>query len=752
MVFAAFRPAKAETVHRAQTRRSLFRSSSSASLKPLPLTPSATGIIPVGFPSAAREHVLSEEDPSLHELNNSLDALAAIFPDVRPEVFREMLQSFGEESRLHVVAEQLLRHKAEWVKGRWRVPSKDTTGATLSGEPGSAVKGVGSITGSASRGDGLVPTEEHFRSESYKRAARAMLCQEFRGLSRSAVDAVLAEHNYSYTLARPTLVDIAAESWRVSFSAFFLRRKRSTEMGLEKHPMVLWERAVAGDAVPVLKETGSKELDAELYETLLAPLLRRRHGDQEATDRDVALQLNEDQAEQAEALYECECCFSSTTFEQMATCDLGSHIICFRCLRHAVSEALFGQGWGRNVEHGRGQIKCLAPMADIGCEGCIPQSLTKRAVEEDKAGIETWRKLEERITEEALLKSQVKLVRCPFCAYAEIDDIYLPPTHRVWRLRRRSIAPLLLTLILFFEAILYLVLLTLLYTLFTLFPNSPFTPLPTLLTHHISTSLTTLIRARRSPKFTCRNPLCLRASCLLCAKPWLDIHTCLEPPHALSLRTTVEAARTAALKRTCPRCALSFIKASGCNKLTCVCGYQMCYVCRRGLNHHTMTTTQSGGRAGNAGRRGNGAGDGDGDGGAEGEGEGEGYRHFCQHFRVNGGRCSQCDKCDLYKAEDEDVLVKRAGERAEREWRIREGMVGVRVGVGVRDGRGAKGLMVGTRGYGKVKDKGTGIGTGVGEEEERWWEQVLMPGVWIWSGWEVQDIVDTLVGAVVEVR
>jgi hypothetical protein len=76
----------------------------------------------------------------------------------------------------------------------------------------------------------------------------------------------------------------------------------------------------------------------------------------------------------------------------------------------------------------------------------------------------------------------------------------------------------------------------------------------------------------------------------------------------------------------------------------------MCYLCRKNI-----------GKAGN-----NDAG-------------GEGYRHFCEHFRpVPGQQCHECNKCDLYKAEDEDVMVKTAGEEAERLWREKEGMVGVK--------------------------------------------------------------------------
>jgi hypothetical protein len=51
------------------------------------------------------------------------------------------------------------------------------------------------------------------------------------------------------------------------------------------------------------------------------------------------------------------------------------------------------------------------------------------------------------------------------------------------------------------------------------------------------------------------------------------------------------------------------------------------------------------------------------------------YRHFCEHFRPDPGKgCTECEKCDLYKCEDEEEVVKRAAENAEKEWREKEGM------------------------------------------------------------------------------
>jgi hypothetical protein len=57
--------------------------------------------------------------------------------------------------------------------------------------------------------------------------------------------------------------------------------------------------------------------------------------------------------------------------------------------------------------------------------------------------------------------------------------------------------------------------------------------------------------------------------------------------------------------------------------------------------------------------------------------EPEGYKHFCEHFRINpGSRCTECSKCDLYQAEDEEAVARRAGEKAEREWYLRQGPTG----------------------------------------------------------------------------
>jgi hypothetical protein len=73
-------------------------------------------------PRPASHHGLDE--PDLRELNASLQALTDIFPDIQPEVFREMLASFSEESRLQVVTETLLKHGHKYIRGRYRMPAE----------------------------------------------------------------------------------------------------------------------------------------------------------------------------------------------------------------------------------------------------------------------------------------------------------------------------------------------------------------------------------------------------------------------------------------------------------------------------------------------------------------------------------------------------------------------------------------------------------------------------------------------------
>ncbi|KAI9795097.1 MAG: hypothetical protein M1816_000119 [Peltula sp. TS41687] len=613
----------------------------------------------------------SESDTlDLKTLNDSLELLTAVFPDVQIEVFREMLLSFTEESRLHIVTEALLKQKAQWVRGRWRTAKKEHSKVE-------DVRFPVEVAG--------VPAAERFRSNAYKKAVRMAFYHEFRGLPRSTVEAVLAEHNYSYTLTRPTLLTMSSKLWWLSISSFLFRRKTTASAAPADHPFVVWDsvgKPPSTSRIPALRCTGSDELDDELLETLIRPLKRGLIEEQELKDGELAVRLNEAEAQDCHALQDCECCFTATTFEQLSTCDRGCHFICFRCIRQTINEALFGQGWTRVVDAQRGTIRCIAPTSDDNgdCGGCISTAYLHRALSEEKGGKDILRKFEDTLATEALIKSDAFLIRCPFCVYAEAEACH--DISQRWRFRRThafstsELSFLVLSgclLSFFLPFVFRLILIFSLLYLITFGPTQ------------IKHSLVRLSRKRRGLKFTCLSHTCGRSSCISCGREWRDIHICYESEQ-LALRAHVERAMAEAVKRTCPRCNLSFIKASGCNKLTCNCGYRMCYVCRSEIGVN-------------------------------------GYRHFCEHFRPLGqGPCSQCDKCDLWRCEDEDVAAKRAAELAEKEWRMENGI------------------------QGKITWDGKGeLAPSYAGKMQGWWRGVFGHQ----SGWE--DVVDGVVDRLIEV-
>ena len=550
-------------------------------------------------------------DHQLPDLNHHLRILIEIFPYIRPDVFREMLLRFDGDSRLEVVVDQLLENQTRWVNGRWRMHL----------EP-ARLHGTNSYSS--------LSVSDSFRRSTYKRACKAALSQEFARLSTSIITTVLGENNYSYTHSRPVLQQISARSWRYCINHFFLRWSTTRGASFGSHPFVEWTQLSDQRLHVALQTTGDDELDQEFQRTIIEPILGQIRSSQEVTDWAIAVRTNMQEAEDAMALYECECCFTVVAFEQIATCTFSAHVICFHCVSSAVNEALFGQSWSCNIDHDLGLIRCLAATPNETCTGCVSQDATFRALQQARSGNEIWRLLQTRIAEEAMVMAQLPLIRCPNCSYAEIRDIYIPlGTVRI------NMSKPIKTLFLFLFAVSFLPLFLIYVTWMRLCLP---TKIPSVLSL-LKTSLTRISQGKlQSTRFQCRYPACSLLSCITCSKPWRDPHVCFDSA-AASLRATVESARTAALKRICPKCGLGFIKESGCNKMTCTCGYTMCYVCRRGLPPR------------------------------------EGYRHFCQHFRPLVGNCRECDKCDLYYDGGEDDRVLAAGLKAEKEWKEKEGIV-----------------------------------------------------------------------------
>ncbi|TPX08431.1 uncharacterized protein E0L32_010048 [Thyridium curvatum] len=576
---------------------------------------------------------LPPDAPDLRELNNSLEALAAVFPDVQIDVFREMLSSFEGESRLALVADALLKNRVTWVKGRWKAIDKEKRGSSLKDTPPA-------LPVQRAHSASLIPRNEVFRSAAYKKAAKTLAWHEFKGLSKSTINAVLAEQNYSYLEARRELVALSSKSWRFTISSLFLRRKPVTVGEAENHPLIIWRSSGRGSIIPSIKSTGNEELDQELFNELISPLKTNARRKQEESDRTVALELNTEEAEKCDATYECACCFTTATFEEFTTCNVEGHMICFRCVQHSITEAVFGQGWHRSIEKETGTLRCPA-VDSIECDGCVSSDQLHRAMLEEQKGAEIMHKLEQRLAEHSLLSSQLPLVRCPFCEYAEVDDIYLPPQESQLRVKADSVYSLIL-LFLMIAMSPFLLPVVLVSSFLALLISSKRTTFGDYVINAFSAALTRYRRRRRGSKFTCQNPSCGRVSCLSCSKEWADIHVCHESS-LVALRTQVEQAMSMAIKRVCPRCNTSFVKNAGCNKLTCPCGYKMCYVCRKDI------------------------------GGSDG-GEDVGYRHFCEHFRPEGDprQCRECNKCNLWESENTEAVLAAAKREAERKWKEME--------------------------------------------------------------------------------
>lgn len=593
------------------------KSIASNSTSSLPSTASS-GPAPA-FPEHIAEEAhlrsLEPEPPDLRELNACLDALAAVFPDIQIEVFREMLASFDGESRLALVADALLKSRVSWVKGRWRAACNDSPTAEE---------------------EAVVPRKEAFRSAEYKEAVKTLAWHEFKGLSRSTINAVLAESNHSYLDARQTLAELSSRSWRFTISALFLRRKPVSATEAEHHPLVIWKSTGHGSIVPTLKSTGDAELDRELFTALIVPITERSVAEREAQDRQMAVALNTEEAEQTQSMIECACCFTESPFEEFTSCTANGHTICFRCVQHATSEAVFGQGWQRNIDKQTGTLRCPAVESDE-CRGCISQHHMLLAMQQETNGAEVLHMLDQRLADHSLMSSNLELIRCPFCSYAEVDDIYLPTAEAQLRFRAPNIYGLI-SLLVCVCCIPLLVPVILISSILAIFLSSTHT-----FGDHMIDEFRAAVarhrRRRRGLRFRCQNPRCGRVSCLNCSKAWTDVHVCHESS-LVALRTQVEQAMSLAIKRVCPRCNTSFVKNAGCNKLTCPCGYKMCYVCRKDI-------------------------------GGNGDGPDVGYRHFCEHFRPEGDpkKCAHCRKCNLWESENTEEVLLKAKEEAERKWK-----------------------------------------------------------------------------------
>jgi len=255
-----------------------------------------------------------------------------------------------------------------------------------------------------------------------------------------------------------------------------------------------------------------------------------------------------DEAEHAAAseLVGCETCYGDYSWNEIAACSVG-HFICYGCLTRSVQENLYGQG--QSMVGAKSSIRCISAAASPTCDACIPPEILAKVIPEDML-----QAMEEKAATENLDRSGMNLVRCPFCSYAEVDELQ-PYCVRQWA----KVCGILVLLMLYIyipksalSTIAPLLLFAYFITPFLLRDSSGIVQdtIKLISPHrHWQNAVRRIQLKRRGTLFKCRNERCRQESCIGCSKEWTAFHKCFEKEED-SVRIHVEKAMANAVKRT----------------------------------------------------------------------------------------------------------------------------------------------------------------------------------------------------------
>ncbi|KAL9053373.1 MAG: hypothetical protein Q9162_004814 [Coniocarpon cinnabarinum] len=482
-------------------------------------------------------------------MNRELRILREVFPDLPNHLLHNLVTTFEPESRLFLITEALLSPPSR-LGGAYLHTTFDIM-------PGDSV-GSNVDAGAPRRG------YEMIRSDQYKDAVRAAFKDEFSGIDRSLIERVLVENNWAYIPTRQQLLEEPRHRSGISSLLFWWRGRKPADLS----PLIIWPSPTSPEALPSVKPGVPEVLADELQASIVNPLKQALVEKQFNDDRELAESLAETNAQEAESLYECRCCYVAVPFEMLVACSSGDHFICHRCLQHTVSEAVYGQGWDRSVDTERGTIKCFA-LVDVGdsCDAWITYDQVSIVLSKTKNDKELLARFHEELARLSLQVPSQGLLQCPACPYSEVATSphdQRPPIVPMEPLRFWFIVNGVSGLVLFalgFRDIkhwrnIFLIIFGLLMSLwgfaFATIAHrrqrrgaalrSTLTPTKGQKRSHAMSTST------QGQKFICRSPTCSQISCLNCLAVWKDPHTCFATD-SQSLRTYVEAAISAAIKR-----------------------------------------------------------------------------------------------------------------------------------------------------------------------------------------------------------
>jgi len=259
-------------------------------------------------------------------------------------------------------------------------------------------------------------------------------------------------------------------------------------------------------------------------------------------DNKVAKTLNEEEHASYNALIECQCCFGDYAWEEIVCCQDG-HFICHTCVASSVKEGLYGQG--KHFRLDLCTIACLSSTANPACQSYITNELLKQALPND-----IIQSLDNKAAQESLTQSGLMLLRCPFCPYAEVDEV------RPYKIKK------LYALLFAFITLLFILVLPVLFLPFLCFvalarssSSQSLIQFPSRTqrwTHQfLDTRMKRIQHKSRGQMFRCHNKSqgCGKSSCTNCLQEWKPFHKCFEKEED-GYRIYVEKAMAEAVKRT----------------------------------------------------------------------------------------------------------------------------------------------------------------------------------------------------------
>ncbi|KAJ3314166.1 hypothetical protein HDV04_000938 [Boothiomyces sp. JEL0838] len=362
------------------------------------------------------------------------------------------------------------------------------------------------------RENSYIKEEDLFRDPDYVQGTKSRLMNMFPYHWELTIQAIMAENNNNFTLSKAKL---------------------------EQNPVnMFWK------TLPFTKRRKDYTFKNEMNHTsLLAEIQALEHMDT-VDDLAVAEKFNSIEYESNNQWISCQCCYSDCTFEDLISCDEG-HLFCKTCVERALTIGMYDTGSVR----GR-PLKCMS--SEIDCESFIADSSIQQCVSSD-----LYENYQATLAERIIKESGIHIVQCPFCKYIEeqpeisrfqvikriLQFLYLHWRGTLW-IFATSVGVILsmFSRNIFETTYFYCIACILLKNFYTKFEIEINRKLKSLPIPHILRFETPLI-------FNCKNPKCLKVSCVDCQKQWLPLHRCHEKEHD-SLRLYVELAMSQALIRT----------------------------------------------------------------------------------------------------------------------------------------------------------------------------------------------------------